>query len=68
MSIELRIKNLEEQHHRLDKKINGLESTGIFDDIELSTLKRQRLHLKTQIVILKQNHIPSTHYNTEQND
>ena len=62
------IKHLEEAHHALDKRINGLESTGVFDDIELTNLKKQRLQLKTQIVKLKQDHNPSTYYNTEQND
>ena len=51
---ENRIKHLEEEHHKLDKKINGLESTGIFDDVELTDLKKQRLYIKTQIVTLKQ--------------
>jgi len=51
---ENRIKHLEEEHHKLDKKIDGLESTGIFDDVELTDLKKQRLHIKTQIVTLKQ--------------
>ena len=52
--VENRIKHLEAEHHKLDKKINGLESTGVFDDIELNELKKQRLHIKTQIVTLKQ--------------
>lgn len=51
-----RLKHLEEAHHVLDKKINGLESTGVFDDTELETLKKQRLHLKDQIVKLKHDH------------
>jgi hypothetical protein len=67
MSWERRIKHLEEAHHALDKRIDGLESTGVFDDVELTDLKKQRLRLKTQLVTLKQHH-PSTHYNTEQND
>jgi uncharacterized protein YdcH (DUF465 family) len=65
---EKRIKHLEEAHHSLNKRIDGLESTGVFDDIELTDLKKQRLQLKTKIVKLKQDHNPSTHYNTEQND
>ena len=52
--IENRIKQLEEEHHRLNKKIDGLESTGVFDDVEINDLKKQRLHIKTQIVTLKQ--------------
>jgi uncharacterized protein YdcH (DUF465 family) len=69
MSVDRRIYHLEEQHQLLDKKINGLESTGVFDDIELTNMKKQRLRLKTKIVTIKQEQtIPSTHYNTEQND
>ena len=34
MSIENRIKHLQEEHRKLDKKIAGLESTGVFDDAE----------------------------------
>jgi hypothetical protein len=65
---ENRIKHLEQAHQALDKRIDGLESTGVFDDVELNALKKQRLKLKRQIVILKQDHTPSTHYSTEQND
>ena len=68
MTWEKRIKHLEQAHQALNKRIDGLESTGVFDDVELNDLKKQRLQLKTQIVKLKQDHTPSTHYNTEQND
>ena len=67
MSIDNRIKHLEEAHHVLDKRIDGLEKTGVFDDVELTDLKKQRLRLKTQLVTLRQQH-PSTYYTTEQND
>ena len=67
MSWERRIKHLEEAHQALNKRIDGLESTGVFDDAELNNLKKQRLRLKTQLVTLRQQH-PSTHYTTEQND
>lgn len=56
MSHELRIKHLEEQHHALNKRIDGLESTGIFDDYELASLKKQRLRLKTELVTLIQDY------------
>ena len=52
---ENRIKHLEEAHHLLDKKIDGLETTGIFDDLEIEKFKKQRLQLKDQIAILKNN-------------
>jgi hypothetical protein len=52
-----RIAHLEELHRVLDKRIDGLESTGVFEDVTLEVLKKQRLHLKDEIVILKaQNH------------
>jgi len=51
---EQRIKHLEELHRVLDKRIDGLESTGVFDDITLEVLKKQRLHLRDETVILKQ--------------
>ena len=68
MTWERRIRHLEQAHQALDKRIDGLESTGVFDDVELNDLKKQRLRLKTQLVTLKQDYTPSTHYNTEQND
>jgi uncharacterized protein YdcH (DUF465 family) len=51
---EQRIKHLEELHRVLDKRIDGLESTGVFDDTTLEVLKKQRLHLRDETVILKQ--------------
>ena len=68
MTWERRVKHLEEEHQRLDKKINGLESTGVFDDVELTNLKKQRLRLKVQLVKLIQENLPNHYYNTEQND
>jgi uncharacterized protein YdcH (DUF465 family) len=56
MSYELRIKNLEEQHHVLNKRIDGLESTGVFDDAELASLKKQRLRIKRELVTIIQDH------------
>ena len=50
---ELRIKHLEEAHRALDKQVNTLERTGLFEDLKLEDLKKQRLHLKDKIAILK---------------
>ena len=50
---ELRIKHLEEAHRVLDKKIDTLEKTGVFQDLTLEEMKKQRLHLKDNIAILK---------------
>lgn len=50
---ELRIKHLEEAHRALDKQIDTLEKTGVFGDLTLEEMKKQRLHLKDNIAILK---------------
>ena len=50
---EQRIKHLEEAHRALDKQINTLEKTGVFQDLKLEEMKKQRLHLKDNIAILK---------------
>jgi uncharacterized protein YdcH (DUF465 family) len=50
---EQRIKHLEELHRVLDKRIDSMENTGVFEDTTLEVLKKQRLHLKDEIVIMK---------------
>ena len=50
---EQRIKHLEEAHRALDKQIDTLEKTGVFEDLKLEEMKNQRLHLKDNIAILK---------------
>jgi uncharacterized protein YdcH (DUF465 family) len=50
---ELRIKHLEEAHRVLDKQIDTLEKTGVFEDLTMEEMKKQRLHLKDNIAILK---------------
>lgn len=51
--IENRIRHLEEQHNVLDKKIDGLESTGKFDDDQIHNLKKQRLHVRDELSRLR---------------
>ena len=48
-----KLKHLETEHAQLDKRIDGMESTGIFEDATLEVLKKQRLHLKDEIVKIK---------------
>lgn len=48
--------NLEQEHSRLDKQIDGLEKTGVYADDHLETLKKQRLLIKDQIAIIKNKH------------
>lgn len=50
---EQRIAHLEEAHRALNKRIDTLEKTGIFNDPELEDLKKERLLLKDKIIILK---------------
>ncbi len=50
---ETRIKHLEEAHRALDKQVDTLEKNGLFEDLKLEKLKKQRLLLKDEIVILK---------------
>ena len=65
---ELRIKHLEEAHRALDKQVDTLERNGLFEDLKLDTLKKQRLLLKDKIAILKrkQEH-EKIHSNTNTN-
>jgi uncharacterized protein YdcH (DUF465 family) len=51
--LENRLKHLEEEHAQINKRIDGLESTGVFEDVTLEVLKKQRLHLKDEIVKMK---------------
>ena len=50
---ENRIKHLEEAHRALDKQVDTLEKNGLFEDLKLEELKKQRLLLKDEIAILK---------------
>jgi hypothetical protein len=51
--LEHRIMHLEKDHAQLDKSIDRMESTGVFDDTTLEVLKKQRLHIRDEIVKLK---------------
>lgn len=51
--LEHRLNRLEEDHAQINKRIDGLESTGVFEDATLEVLKKQRLHLKDELVKLK---------------
>ena len=44
-----RIKHLEETHRVLDKQINQFLSTGVFEDIKIQEMKKQKLQLKDEI-------------------
>jgi uncharacterized protein YdcH (DUF465 family) len=48
--LQHRLEHLQKDHAELDKRIDGMESTGVFEDATLEILKKQRLHLKDEIV------------------
>ncbi len=50
---ESRIKHLEESHRILDQKIDAMEKTGKFDDVQMSNLKKQRLLFRDELAILR---------------
>jgi uncharacterized protein YdcH (DUF465 family) len=61
MSLENHIKRLVAEHRKLDEQISTMENTGKFDDEELLTMKKHRLHLKDDIQRLRQldpDHLP----------
>lgn len=48
--LQHRLQYLQKDHAELDKRIDGMESTGVFEDATMEALKKQRLHLKDEIV------------------
>ena len=65
---ENRIKHLEEAHRALDKQVDNLEKNGLFEDLKLEKLKKERLLLKDKIAILKhkqQLHTQAQHGSSE---
>lgn len=50
---EGRIRHLEQMHAVLDKQIDGMERTGVFDDTQLHNLKKQRLQIRDQLAEMK---------------
>ena len=65
---ENRIRHLEEMHARLNKQIDGLESTGRFDDVRLMELKKQRLSLRDQLSEIKRRQWEHDHEYLETDD
>ena len=51
--LQHRLEHLENDHAAMNKKIDGLEKTGVFEDVTLEVLKKQRLHLKDEISKIK---------------
>ena len=47
--IKHHISHLEEKHQALNKQIDTMERTGVYGDLNIEDLKKQRLHLKDEI-------------------
>lgn len=43
------IKHLEKQHNTLDHRIDAMEKTGLFEDMDLQYLKKKRLQVKQEL-------------------
>ncbi len=50
---ENKIKHLEESHRVLDQKIDTLEKNGLFEDIKMQKLKKQRLLFRDELATLR---------------
>lgn len=55
-----RIKHLQDAHRALNKQIDTMERTGVYDDLLIETMKKQRLQLKDKIAILDFKHQATT--------
>jgi len=56
MNIQDRIEYLRNQHVALDKKIDNIEKTGLYQDTVVGEMKKARLQLRDEIAILEQQH------------
>ncbi len=65
---EGRIKHLEEAHRALNKQIDTLEKNGLYEDLKLEQLKKQRLLYKDEIAILKRKQWEYEHESIEFDD
>lgn len=54
MSVESHLAELERRHEALKREIEEAQSHPGFDDLEITTLKRRKLHIKDEIAKLKQ--------------
>jgi len=55
MSVENHIEALRARHRQLDEQVAMLESSPSANDIEITELKKKKLHVKEQIEKLRQN-------------
>lgn len=56
-----RIRNLENQHRDLDNQVDSLERTGVFDDVQIENLKKQRLRVLDELTQLRKRQYEQDH-------
>ena len=65
---ESRIRYIEETHRILNEKIDLMERTGNFDDIELTKLKKQRLQYRDELAKLRRLQWENDHETVDYDD
>lgn len=50
---ESRIRHLEKLHQDVDNRVDVMEKTGLFNDTNLNTLKKQRLEYRDELSRLR---------------
>jgi len=54
MSYEKRIAFLQETHSMLNRKIDAMEKSKVFEDDEITKMKKKRLQLKDELIKLQE--------------
>jgi hypothetical protein len=58
---QTQIKQLEQEHTDLDKKIDTAEKTGIYEDMRLQEMKKRRLLVRDQLRDLRRKQFEHDH-------
>jgi len=53
MAIETHIQQLEEKHKQLESDLGRMLAQPAVDNVEIADVKRQKLHLKDRITLLR---------------
>jgi len=61
VDITSRISVLQEKHTELDRMINDIEKSKVFDDQELAEKKKKRLHIKDELAKLQRQQFDQQH-------
>lgn len=63
-----RIRHLEKMHTDLDNRIDTLEKTGVFDDMQLQRLKKEKLAVLDELSQLRRQQWERDHETVEFDD